>query len=164
VAQPRRAKAGAGADAIEARSDLAPWTRFELTPAPSPKGLQWLGVVGPGVIVLGAWIGSGEFLLGPAAFVRYGLTLLWVSGLAIVLQTIFNTELLRYTLATGEPIFTGFMRTKPRTAEFVDGHIALRMKTACSVLIGILRSSQVAHSSELRERSPARSWAITHWL
>jgi hypothetical protein len=69
--------------------------------------------VGPGVIVLGASIGSGEFLLGPAVFVRHGLSLLWVSTVAIVLQTIFNTEVMRYTLATGEPVFTGFMRTRP---------------------------------------------------
>ena len=34
-----------------------------------PRGIQWLGVVGPGVIVLGLSIGSGEFLLGPAVFV-----------------------------------------------------------------------------------------------
>ncbi|MBC7896996.1 MAG: Nramp family divalent metal transporter [Cytophagaceae bacterium] len=78
-----------------------------------PRGLQWLGVVGPGVIVLGASIGSGEFLLGPAAFVKYGLTMLWVAGAAMVLQTLFNVELMRYTLATGEPVVTGFMRTKP---------------------------------------------------
>ncbi|MGQ0648387.1 MAG: Nramp family divalent metal transporter [Gemmatimonadaceae bacterium] len=78
-----------------------------------PRGLQWFGVVGPGVIVLGASIGSGEFLLGPAAFVKYGLTMLWVASCAMVLQTIFNQELMRYTLATGEPVVTGFMRTKP---------------------------------------------------
>jgi hypothetical protein len=36
---------------------------------PSPTGLGWLTVVGPGVIVLGTAIGSGEFLLGPAVFV-----------------------------------------------------------------------------------------------
>jgi hypothetical protein len=76
-------------------------------------GLGWLGVVGPGVIVLGASIGSGEFLLGPAVFVRYGLTLLWITGIAVWLQTVFNTELMRYTVATGEPVFTGFMRTRP---------------------------------------------------
>ena len=58
-------------------------------------------------------IGSGEFLLGPAAFVRHGLSLLWVVGIAVVLQTIFNTEVMRYTIATGEPVFTGFMRTRP---------------------------------------------------
>src|SRR6185436_16340276 len=27
--------------------------------------------------------------------------------------TIFNTELMRYTVATGEPVVTGFMRTRP---------------------------------------------------
>jgi hypothetical protein len=70
-------------------------------------------VVGPGVIVLGVSIGGGEFLLGPAAFVRYGLSLLWVVPIAVVLQTIFNTEVMRYTMATGEPVFTGFMRTAP---------------------------------------------------
>jgi hypothetical protein len=63
--------------------------------------------------VLGVSIGSGEFLLGPAVFVRSGLSLLWVTLAAIVFQTIFNTELMRYTLATGEPVFTGFMRTRP---------------------------------------------------
>ena len=85
----------------------------ELPEPPRPRGLSWLGVVGPGVIVLGASIGSGEFLLGPAAFVQYGLTLLWVTLIAAFLQTVFNTELMRYTLATGEPIFAGFMRTRP---------------------------------------------------
>jgi hypothetical protein len=32
---------------------------------------------------------------------------------AVFFQTVFNTELMRYTLATGEPAFTGFMRTRP---------------------------------------------------
>jgi hypothetical protein len=45
--------------------------------------------------------------------VRYGLSLLWVTAIAVFLQTVFNTELMRYTVATGEPVFTGFMRTKP---------------------------------------------------
>ena len=97
----------------EARSGLEPWARADLPAAPTPRGLGWLAVVGPGVIVLGLSIGSGEFLLGPAAFVRHGLSLLWVTGVAIFLQTVFNTELMRYTVATGEPVFTGFMRTRP---------------------------------------------------
>ena len=100
-------------DAPEARSGLAPWVPAELPEPPTPRGLGWIGVVGPGVIVLGVSIGSGEFLLGPAAFVRYGLSLLWVTVVAVFLQTIFNTELMRYTVATGEPVFTGFMRTRP---------------------------------------------------
>ena len=97
----------------EARSGLDPWTPAQLPAPPVPKGLSWIGVVGPGVIVLGLSIGSGEFLLGPTAFVRHGLTLLWVTTVAVFLQTVFNTEVVRYTLATGEPAFTGFMRTRP---------------------------------------------------
>jgi hypothetical protein len=92
---------------------LKPWTPAELPAPPNPKGFAWLSVVGPGVIVLGLSIGSGEFLLGPTAFVRYGLTLLWVTTVAVFLQTVFNMELMRYTVATGEPAFTGFMRTGP---------------------------------------------------
>ena len=87
----------------------------ELPPAPTPRGLGWLSAVGPGVIVLGASIGSGEFLLGPAAFVKYGLSLLWIVGVAALLQTLLNVELMRYTMATGEPILTGFMRTRPHS-------------------------------------------------
>jgi hypothetical protein len=99
--------------APESRSGLDAWKKAELPAPPTPKGLGWLGVVGPGIIVLGAAIGGGEFLLGPAAFVRHGFSLLWVTAVAVFLQTIFNTELMRYTLATGEPAFTGFMRTRP---------------------------------------------------
>jgi hypothetical protein len=101
--------------ALEARSGLDPWIPADLPAAPTPRGLGWIGVVGPGVIVLGASIGGGEYLLGPTVFVRHGLTLLWVTTIAIFFQTIFNTELMRYTLATGEPVFTGFMRTRPHS-------------------------------------------------
>jgi hypothetical protein len=101
--------------APESKSGLEPWKQAELPEPPRPRGLQWMGVVGPGVIVLGASIGSGEYLLGPANFVRYGLTLLWVTGVAVLLQTNFNTELMRYTMATGEPANTGFMRMRPHS-------------------------------------------------
>lgn len=119
------AVADAARPAPEARSGLDPWTRDELPAPPTPKGLGWLAVVGPGVIVLGLSIGSGEFLLGPAAFVRYGLSLLWVTIAAVLLQTVFNTELMRYTVATGEPVFTGFMRTRPSATGWAWFYAAL---------------------------------------
>lgn len=99
--------------APEARTGIDPWRIAELPPAPTPRGFGWFSALGPGVIALGVSIGSGEFLLGPAAFVKYGLSLLWVVGVAALLQTLLNVELMRYTMATGEPIFTGFMRTRP---------------------------------------------------
>ena len=76
--------------APEARTGLDPWRVAELPPAPTPRGLGWFSAIGPGVIVLGVSIGSGEFLLGPAAFVKYGLSLLWVVGVAALLQTLLN--------------------------------------------------------------------------
>jgi hypothetical protein len=95
------------------KNELDPRQIAELPVPPLPRGLGWFNVVGPGVIVLGVAIGSGEFLLGPAVFVKHGLTLLWVTGIAIFFQTIFNTEVMRYVVATGEPVVTGFMRTAP---------------------------------------------------
>ena len=99
--------------AREALSGLEPWQLAELPEPPNPKGLGWFGALGPGVIILGAAIGSGEFLLGPATFLRYGMTLLCFAMIAIFFQTVFNMEAVRYTLATGEPAYTGFMRTSP---------------------------------------------------
>src|SRR5262245_15117227 len=91
---------------------IDPRKQAALPAPPYPKGLAWIATVGPGVIVLGLSIGGGEFLLGPAAFVKYGLSLLWITVVSVFFQTVFNTELMRYTLATGEPAFTGFMRTR----------------------------------------------------
>jgi hypothetical protein len=101
------------------------WQLAELPVPPRPTGLGWLRAVGPGVIALGVSIGSGEFLLGPAAFVQHGFSLLWVVLIAIVFQTIFNTEVMRYTLATGEPVFSGFMRTRPSSTLWAWVYVVL---------------------------------------
>src|ERR1051325_11456990 len=111
--------------AREARSGLDAWRRGELPPPPRPKGLEWFSAIGAGVIVLGVSIGSGEFLLGPAAFVKYGLSLLWVVGLAALLQTLLNVELMRYTMATGEPVVTGFMRVRAHSTFWAWFYAAL---------------------------------------
>lgn len=86
----------------------------ENMPAPPPFTRQNLTkLIGPAAIALGVAIGSGEWLLGPAVTQKYGASLLWVATVSIVTQTILNQEMIRYTLATGEPIFTGIMRTWP---------------------------------------------------
>ena len=101
--------------ADETRSGLEAWGVADLPAPPATRGLRLLGVIGPGAIILGLSIGSGEWLIGPAAFLKYGMTLLWVTSVAVFLQTILNTELMRYTLYTGEPAVTGFMRTRPNS-------------------------------------------------
>jgi hypothetical protein len=123
---PERSATSPSALPLEARSGLDPWVQAELPPPPQlTSARDWLRSVGPGVIVLGVAIGSGEFLLGPAAFVRHGLSLFWVVVIAVFLQTIFNTEVMRYTLATGEPVFTGFMRTRPSSTLWAWFYAAL---------------------------------------
>ncbi|MDH7500429.1 MAG: Nramp family divalent metal transporter, partial [candidate division NC10 bacterium] len=83
-------------------------------PAPPPFTFKnVIRVIGPGAILLGTSIGSGEWLLGPATIVQYGAALLWITTVAVILQVFLNVEFVRYTMYTGEPIITGFMRTKP---------------------------------------------------
>ena len=83
-------------------------------PAPPPFTFKnVLTTIGPGAILLGTAIGSGEWLLGPASTVQYGAALLWITGIAVILQVFLNVEFVRYTMYTGEPIITGFMRTRP---------------------------------------------------
>ena len=41
------------------------------------------------------------------------MALLWLATLSIIGQVIYNLEISRYTLYSGEPIFTGKFRTKP---------------------------------------------------
>ena len=89
---------------------IAAWTSAQLPTPPPPSFGNFVRIIGPAAILLGTSIGSGEWLIGPAAVIRYGTGLLGIVTVAVVLQTIFNTEVMRYTVSTGEPILTGFMR------------------------------------------------------
>jgi hypothetical protein len=92
---------------------LPRWDVSEL-PAPPPFGLRnLLSVIGPGAIMAATSIGGGEWLVGPAAAVKYSSSIFLIATVAIVLQVIFNLEAIRYTLYTGEPIYGGIMRLWP---------------------------------------------------
>ena len=92
---------------------LPDWDVAEL---PDPKPLSWrhwTQFVGPGIVMMGIQIGGGEWLLGPEVTARYGGGLMWIATIAIVLQVFYNMECGRYALYCGEPVFTGFLRTRP---------------------------------------------------
>lgn len=95
------------------RTGLPDWEVAEL-PVPQPLSWRhWTRFIGPGIVMMGIQIGGGEWLLGPDITARYGGGLMWIATIAIVLQVFYNLECGRYALYCGEPIFTGFMRTRP---------------------------------------------------
>jgi hypothetical protein len=89
------------------------WNVGKLPDAPRFTWKNWASMLGPGLLAGGAAIGGGEWLMGPAVTARFGGNLLWLATLSIVGQVIYNIEISRYTLYTGEPIFTGKFRTLP---------------------------------------------------
>lgn len=85
---------------------------------PEPVGMA--KIMGPGVVLLAGSIGSGEYLLWPFIASRTGMVLVWLAVLGITTQYFLNTEIERYTLATGETAITGFTRLwKPWSWLFV---------------------------------------------
>ncbi len=92
---------------------LAPWRVKDLPEAP-PKGFKsMMKMIGPGAIMLSLSIGSGEWLMGPAAAVQYGPIMMWITTVACITQTFFNLECIRYAAYCGEPMMLGYNRLKP---------------------------------------------------
>jgi len=84
---------------------------LELRPAelPAPPPTIWR-VIGPGIVAAGVGLGSGEFVIFPYIASQIGLAFLWAAILGVLVQYFLNTEIERYTLATGESVLTGFSR------------------------------------------------------
>ncbi len=94
-------------------SKMPPWERGELPEAPKLTAKSWMLLMGPGLVMGGAAIGGGEWLAGPLTTARYGGAILWLSTVSILAQVLYNLEISRYTLYSGEPIFTGKFRLLP---------------------------------------------------
>jgi hypothetical protein len=67
-------------------------------------------VVGPSAIMLGASLGSGETLFWPVLVAQHGWALYWAFFVGVFTQFFINTEIQRWTLATGESVFRAFER------------------------------------------------------
>jgi Mn2+/Fe2+ NRAMP family transporter len=116
--------------AAEARarvSDRPVWRQGDLPHAPAYTLVNLVRVIGPGAILLGVSLGAGDWLLGPAVAAAYGPALLWICTLSILFQGVLNAEMARYTLATGEPIFTGLMRQRPGARFWATGYSLLHL-------------------------------------
>ena len=90
------------------------WETAELIDVPpTATSRNWFAMIGPGLVMGAAAIGGGEWLVGPLVTAKYGGALMWLATLSILGQGLYNIEISRYTLYTGEPIFTGKFRTLP---------------------------------------------------
>src|SRR5688572_28480398 len=88
------------------------WTTGELPNPPTPKS-GILNLLGPGLMMAGAAIGGGEWLMGPAVTAQYGGMIMWLAAISILTQLAYNVEVSRYALYCGESIFVGYMRLLP---------------------------------------------------
>nr|WP_254535137.1 Nramp family divalent metal transporter [Halomarina sp. BCD28] len=82
--------------------------RFKVTDLPKVPKVSH--IVGPSAIMLGASLGSGETMFWPTIIADYGWALYWAFWIGVLTQFFINTELQRWTIATGESIFRGYDR------------------------------------------------------
>ena len=76
---------------------------------PERKTSLWK-LVGPGAVMVGLAIGSGEMVLWPWITAKFGAEMVWAAVLGVFLQLWINLEVGRWAIATGESAFTGFAR------------------------------------------------------
>ena len=83
-------------------------------PAPGrrelPEPLPLRRMIGPGVILAGLSIGSGELMIWPKLTAEWGFALFWACWVGVSIQYFLNMEIERYSLATGESAVVGFVR------------------------------------------------------
>ncbi|MFB6088021.1 MAG: Nramp family divalent metal transporter [Haloarculaceae archaeon] len=98
---------------------------FRLLDLPKVPRLKY--ILGPSVIMLGASLGSGETLFWPQLVARHGWALYWIFLLGVAVQFVVNTEIQRWTLATGETVFRALERLHPAVplALLLGGFVSL---------------------------------------
>ena len=74
------------------------------------RKLGFWKMTGPGAVMVGIAIGSGELILWPWITAKFGAEMMWAAALGVFLQLWINIEIGRWAVATGESAFTGFAR------------------------------------------------------
>ena len=82
---------------------------FEKRDLPEKK-LSFWKLAGPGAILVGLSIGAGEIVVWPRIVAEFGATMVWAAVLGVFLQLWVNLEVGRWTIATGETVYTGYCR------------------------------------------------------
>lgn len=85
---------------------LAP---FQMAEMPERRASFW-ALAGPGAILVGLSVGAGEIIVWPRIAAQYGGSMVWAAVLGVFIQLWVNFEVARWTIVTGESVFTGFSR------------------------------------------------------
>jgi Mn2+/Fe2+ NRAMP family transporter len=80
------------------------------TEEPPPSLLQALTRIGPGLILAGAIVGTGELIATTNLGARAGFALLWLVLLSCFIKVFVQIELGRYCVSSGESTFAAFQR------------------------------------------------------
>jgi hypothetical protein len=140
------------------------WDLGPLPPAPRFDTRALAAMLGPGLILSGASIGGGEWLLGPAVAAQYGGALLWVATLSILCQFVYNIEASRYALYTGEPIMTGKFRTLPGPGFWLAVYIVLDLGALLPYQIGSVATPLLALWRGELPRPGTVDTSVLRWL
>ncbi|HEY0076317.1 MAG TPA: hypothetical protein VGB77_19615 [Abditibacteriaceae bacterium] len=74
---------------------LPAWDVDEM-PEPAPlKARNLLALIGPGLVLAGGSIGTGEWVMGPKTAAQYQGALMWIVIVSIAAQIVLNTEVMR---------------------------------------------------------------------
>lgn len=131
--------------------------KWDIADLPEPEKLgwrHWKRFLGPGIVMMGIQIGGGEWMLGPDITARYGGGLMWIATVAIVLQVFYNIECGRYALYTGEPVTTGFLRTRPGPGFWVS---VLLLLSLSSLIPGLSTNGAAILAGIILDRPPTEA-------
>lgn len=137
--------------------------RWEAGVLPAAPIFHWRNLamfIGPGLLMGASAIGGGEWLTGPLVTARYGGALLWLATLSILFQTVYNVEISRYALYTGEPIFTGKFRLPPSPLFWLGLYLILDLG---SVLPYLASNAAIPAAATVLGRIPDSKSAELTW-
>ncbi|HIE50487.1 MAG TPA: hypothetical protein EYP85_01900 [Armatimonadetes bacterium] len=82
---------------------------FKEADLPAKKQTFWQ-LAGPGAVLVGLSIGAGEIIIWPRIVAQYGADMVWAAAVGVFMQMWINFEVGRWTIATGESVYTGYSR------------------------------------------------------
>ena len=98
-----------------------------VTPPPVPKSFrQYVGSMGPGLVVALTWLGAGDLVDSAVAGGHYGYSLMWAMVIALFVRFVFVSIIAKYHLCNqhGESVMAGLKRVHRFLPIFV-GLVAL---------------------------------------